>query len=421
MLPNSAVARPKRGAFFSLSQRVRENAGPAKMATYFFKCHKCPPMKKLQILSSLWLAILITGCQHSSSTDQTGEPKVTGEKISFPAGSPQLSALELAPAELQAPANTPLSGRLAWDEDVTVRVFTPFAGRVDKVLADIGQTVEKNGALAAVESPDFGQAQSDARKAESAMKLAEQSLVRERELFAHGAAAQKDVEAAEDAENEAAAEHSRAVAKLAAYGATANSVDEIFTLESPLAGTVVDKRVTPGQEIRPDQMLANIPEVTDPLFVVSDPSHLWILIDATEPDVMRLQPGREFTFTARAFPDEVFTGRVDKVSGFIDQDTRTIKVRGSVDNPSGRLKAAMFVNVDLANDAAPSLCVPTKAVFLKGEKHYVFVQESPGEFTREEVVTGSEQDGRIPIISGLQAGQQVVTEGCILLQQMLGE
>jgi cobalt-zinc-cadmium efflux system membrane fusion protein len=292
---------------------------------------------------------------------------------------------------------------------------------VNKVLADIGQTVEKNGALAAVESPDFGQAQSDARKAESALKLAEQSLARERELFAHGAAAQKDVEAAEDAEVEAAAEHSRAVARLAAYGATADSVDEIFTLESPLAGTVVDKRVTPGQEIRPDQMLANIPEVTDPLFVVSDPSHLWILIDATELDVVRLQPGREFTFTARAFPDEVFTGHVDKVSGFIDQDTRTIKVRGSVDNPSGKLKAAMFVNVDLASDAAPSLCVPAKAVFLKGEKHYVFVEESPGEFARQEVVTGSEQDGRIPIISGLQAGQQVVTEGCILLQQLLGE
>jgi cobalt-zinc-cadmium efflux system membrane fusion protein len=77
---------------------------------------------------------------------------------------------------------------------VTVRIFTPFAGRVRKITADIGQTVEKNAALAEVESPDFGQAQADARKAESDLKLAERSLSREQELLAHGAAAQKDLE-----------------------------------------------------------------------------------------------------------------------------------------------------------------------------------------------------------------------------------
>ena len=188
------------------------------------------------------------------------------------------------------------------------------------------RAVEKNGSLAEVESPDFGQAQADARKAEGDLKLAEHSLAREQELFAHGAAAQKDVEAAEDAQAQAEAEHSRAVSKIAAYGANADSLDEIFVLRSPLAGTVVDKSTSAGQEVRPDQMLANMPEITAPLFVVSDPAHLWIQIDATEVDVPRLQPGREFTFTSRAFPDETFTGRVDKVSEFVDPNTRTIKV-----------------------------------------------------------------------------------------------
>ena len=349
------------------------------------------------------------------------DPKITGDTIVFASGSPQVAAFELAPAELHAPASTQLSGRLIWNEDVTVRVFTPFAGRVQKIMVDIGQPVEKNAALAEVESPDFGQAQADARKAAADLKLAEQSLARLRELLAHSAAAQKDVEAAEDTEAEAAAENARAIAKLAAYGASADSVDEVFTLESPLAGTVVDKRVTPGQEIRPDQMLANIPEITDPLFVISDPTRLWIQIDATELDLARLQPGREFTFTTRAFPDEVFTGRVDKVSEFIDPDTRTIKVRGSVDNPSAKLKADMFVNVNVSSDAAPALTVPDAAVFLKGDKHYVFVQDQPGQFTRQEVSIGSEDAGRVLILSGLQAGQQVVTDGCILLQQMMEE
>ncbi len=376
-------------------------------------------MKLFRIINSLILATLVAGCHRAANPDQSGEPKVTGENISFPADSPQLASLELAPVESLAPASTQLSGRLTWNDDVTVRVFTPFAGRVRKITADIGQSVATNAPLAEVESPDFGQAQADARKAESDLKLAERSLTRERELLAHGAAAQKDVEAAEDAQAQAEAEHSRAVSKIAAYGANADSLDEVFILRSPLAGMVVDKSVSPGLEVRPDQMLANMPEITAPLFIVSDPARLWIQIDATEVDVPHLQPGNEFTFTSRAFPDETFTGRVDKVSEFIDPNTRTIKVRGSVDNPRRRLKAEMFVNVILPGGATHDLSVPAAAVFLKGEKHFVFVQTKPGEFTRQEVAIGSEQAGRVLILNGLQAGQQVVTDGCIFLQQLM--
>jgi cobalt-zinc-cadmium efflux system membrane fusion protein len=376
-------------------------------------------MKVFRILNYFILATLVAGCHRQVNPDQSGEPKVSGENISFPADSPQLASLELATVESRAPASTRLSGRLIWNDDVTVRVFTPFGGRVRKITADIGQAVIKNSPLAEVESPDFGQAQADARKAEGDLKLAERSLAREQELFTHGAAAQKDLEAAEDAQVQAEAERARAVSKIAAYGATVDSPDEIFILQTPLAGIVVDKRVNPGQEIRPDQMLANIPEITDPLFVVSDPTRLWIQIDATELDVPRLQRGRQFTFISRAFPNETFTGRVDNVSEFIDPSTRTIKVRGSVDNPRRLLKAEMFVNVILSGGDTLNLSVPATAVFLKGETHFVFVQEKPGQFTRQEVAIGSEQEGRVLILNGLQAGQQVVTDGCIFLQQLM--
>ena len=376
-------------------------------------------MKKFLTLHSLILMTLVAGCRHETNPETAGDPKVTGENISFPSDSPQLASLELAPVESRAAASTQLSGRITWNDDVTVRIFTPFAGRIRKITADIGQTVDQNAPLAEVESPDFGQAQADARKAEGDLKLAEHSLARLRELFAHGAAAQKDVEAAEDAQIQAEAEHSRAVSRIAAYGANATSLDEIFVLQTPLAGIVVDKRVNPGQEIRPDQMLANIPEITDPLFVVSDPAHLWIQIDATEVDLPLLQSGCEFTFTSRAFPDEVFTGRVDKVSEFIDPYTRTIKVRGSVENPRRLLKAEMFVDVTLPGGHTPNLSVPAAAVFLKGEKHFVFVQEKPGQFMRQEVAVSSEQAGRVLILNGLQAGQQVVTDGCVFLQQLM--
>ncbi len=377
-------------------------------------------MKVFQI-TYIILPILVAGCYREANPEPAGEPKVVGETISFPADSPQLSSLELATVESRVPISTQLSGRLVWNDNVTVRVFTPFSGRVRNISADVGQTVETNAPLAEVESPDFGQAQSDVQKSEGDLKLAERNLARLRELFGHGAAAQKDIEAAEDAQAQAAAEHSRALSKIAAYGASADSPDEIFVLRSPLAGTVVDKNVTPGQEIRPDQMLANIPEVTAPLFVVSDPAHLWIQIDAAEVDLPRLQPGREFTFTSRVFPNQTFTGHVEKVSEFIDPATRTIKVRGSADNPHRLLKAEMFVNVNLPDAEISNTSVPDTAAFLKGDKHFVFVQDKPGQFTRHEVEIGTEQAGRVFVLSGLQAGQQVVTDGCIFLQQLMSE
>jgi cobalt-zinc-cadmium efflux system membrane fusion protein len=376
-------------------------------------------MKILQTLNCLFLLAVMTGCHRQADPEQMSDPLVTGEKISFPQDSPQLASLETVPVESRAPASIELSGRLIWNDDVTVRIFTPFAGRVRRIIADIGDTVAKNGALAEVESPDFGQAQADARKAEGDLKLAERSLTRLRELYAHGAAAQKDVEAAEDAQAQAEAEHSRAVAKIAAYGASADSLDEIFSLRSPLAGTVVDKTIGAGQEIRADQMLANVPEITAPCYVVSDPAHLWIQIDATEVDLPHLRPGQEFTVSSRAFPGQNFTGRVEKVAESLDPNTRTIKVRGTVENQQRLLKAEMFVNVSLPGEASTDISVPAAAVFLKGEKHYVFVQDNPNVFTRQEVTIGAEEAGRVLILNGLQAGQKVVTDGCVFLQQIM--
>ncbi len=376
-------------------------------------------MKTLLFTHCLLLAALTVGCHREPASESSGEAKVSGDIISFPTNSPQLASLDLARVEEHAADGIQLPGRIAWNEDLTVRVFTPFAGRVRNVLADIGQRVQQNEPLANVESPDFGQAQADARKAESDLKLAGRNLARLNELFDHGAAARKDLEAADDAQSQAEAEHLRALSKIAAYGASADSLDEIFVLRSALAGTVVDKSISPGQEIRPDQMLANMPEITAPLFLVSDPTHLWIQIDATEVDLPRLQSGREFTFTSRAYPGETFTGRVDKVSQFIDPNTRTVKVRGTVENPHGLLRAEMFVSVRLHDEDKPALSVPAAAVFLRGEKHFVFIQEQPGLFARQEVAIGSEQAGRVPILGGLQTGQQVVTDGCVLLQQLM--
>jgi cobalt-zinc-cadmium efflux system membrane fusion protein len=365
------------------------------------------------------VCVLLTGCHSSKNEAEVPEAKVNGDTVIMATNSPQLAALTVEPVGAEQPAFVPLTGRLVWDEDATVRVFTPFAGIVRKLFVDLNQPVTKGMPLAEIQSPDFAQAQSDARKAASDLRHAEQNLTRLRDLFDHGAAPRKDLESAEADYASAQAEKDRAERRLAIYGAATTSTNQDFLLPSPLTGVLVERNVTPGQEVRPDQMLANMPQFTAPLFVVTDPARLWIQIDATELDLPHLRPGRELTFNSRAFPGQTFTGRVDTVSEFIDPNTRTIKVRGTVDNARRLLKAEMFVSVTLPDGKEPGASVPAKAVFLKGDKHYVFVEEQPGQFARREVQIGTEQNGRVLVLAGAQFGQQVVTDGCNLLQQLL--
>jgi len=361
----------------------------------------------------------LTGCSREDVSIPEPDPQVVGERITFPSHAPQLASLAVEPVTEEAASTTRLFGRLIWDEDATVRVFTPFAGRVRRVLVDAGQAVRAGAPLAEVESPDFGQAQAEARSAESDFRLAESNRARLEELFEHGAAAQKDLEAAEADRARAESQRARVRARLASYGAAADSVDGIFILRSPIAGTIVERNITPGQEIRPDQMLANAPQLFSPLFVLSDPSRLWIQIDATEAEMPCLRPGVIFRFASDALPAETFEGRLDHVSESIDPGTHTIRARGRVDNRGRRLKAEMFVTVDFPTRPSLGLSVPSRAVLLKGDRHYVFVEERPGTFVRHEIHISADHDTHVLVPDGVRRGDRVVTEGSVLLEQLL--
>jgi cobalt-zinc-cadmium efflux system membrane fusion protein len=308
-----------------------------------------------------------------------------------------------------------------WDEDVTARVFTPFTGRIRKITAEIGKEVKQGDVLAEIASPDYGQVQADYRNASSAFRLAERNLGRTRELFDHGAAAQKDLHAVEAEFGRAQSELQRTTARLALYGGPGDEVDQSFQLKSPVAGVVVEKAVNPGQEVRADAILANSQQYFSPLFVVTDPTRLWVQLDATELDVASLAIAQEIRVQAGSSAGQTFKGKIEMISGFVDPATRTIKVRATVLNPQRLLKAEMFVKV-----AVPSVSgmvsgadVADKAVFFEEDKRYAFVESKPGRYERREVEVGPEHDGRIVVTHGVAPGERVVTEGCLLLNHVI--
>ena len=257
----------------------------------------------------------------------------------------------------------------------------------------------------------------------AALAAADKAYTRSTNLFAHGAAASKDVEAALAAFVAAQAERDRSESVLANYGGSDASTNSIYTLRSPIAGTLVDKNINPGQELRADLMLANAANLYSPIFTVSDPSNLWLQVDVAESDLPMLKAGERLQVTTRAFPGKVFDGVIEKVGGTMDPNTRTVKVRGLVNNPDLLLKAEMYVLVDIVEDAsqAGKLGVETssKAIFTKGDDSYLFVETTPGTFQRRLVKVGTEKDSKIPIYEGVSPDEKVVTEGALLLQAVV--
>ena len=375
----------------------------------------------MKTFTAIWLllaVIIVAGCYRQNAESEPPGPKVEGDRLTLSGINGIAASISAQPVTKTVASVQRFNGRLLWDDDVTVRVFTPFAGRVTKILIEVGQHVERETPLALIASPDFGQAQSDARRADSDFSHAERTVNRLIELYEHGAAAKKDLDSAEADLARARAEHDRTVSRLQFYGGSASSVDQIYPLQSPLAGIVVEKNINPGQEVRPDQMLANAPQFFIPLFVVTDPSRLWVQIDVTENGLYQLKRGQAIIIRSQALPDNKFAGKVDIVSESLDPTTHAVKVRGSVDNSVRKLKAEMFVTVELPDAKLSELQVPVKAIFLRGDRHYLFLEEQPGTYRRREVKVGDEHGSSVAVVNGLQPGDRVVSEGSLLLEQM---
>src|SRR5579864_474813 len=226
------------------------------------------------LLAAALLAAL-AGCRPEHRAADPAGPRIEGgERIVYPENAAELASLSTATAAAAPVGTVRTTGRLAWDEDRTARVFPPIGGRVRKLLADLAQRVERNSPLAAIESSDFGQAQADADRASTDLAVAERTLTRVRELYEHAAAPRKDLEAAQADRDRTKVEGERTASRLALLGGQAGGaggVDQRFVLRSPIAGVVVDRAINPGLEVRTD--------APGPLYVISDPSRLWVYLD----------------------------------------------------------------------------------------------------------------------------------------------
>jgi membrane fusion protein, heavy metal efflux system len=361
-------------------------------------------------LSLLAIAVLAVSCANAPPPPEDAPFAVDGDVVAFRRTPAAASLLAVEPVTGGRDGRVRLTGRLVWDEDATVRIFAPVSGRVIRIEADLGARVGARSCLATLASPDFGQAQADAARAVADLTAAQRTVDRLQQLYERRAVPRKDLEAAQADLDRAHAESERTRARLARWGgAPAGRVDEEFPLTSPVSGVVVERNLNPGQEVRSD--------ATTPLFVVSDPRRLWVLLDVTERDLSDVVPGATLEVHTPAYPERTFRGTLDRVGLNLDPVTRTIPARGRLENPDALLKDEMYVTIDVVEPASrPALALPARAVIEDEGRRYVFVEERPGRYRRTAVSLGPEREGSMPVVDGVTAASRVVTEGNLLLE-----
>ena len=370
------------------------------------------PLRPLAAALGLALMALLAACQDKTEPVAAAPlPIIDKQQLRYPAGHPQLKLLVSEAAREARTFEVELPARLVWNEERTQRVYPAFAGRVSRIAADVGQRVGAGQVLAELASPEFGAAQADTSRAQADAQLSQQALKRQRELFEAGVVARKDLEQAEADAARSQAEVARAQARTRLYGSSAG-VNQLLGLRSEIAGTVVERNLNPGQELRADN-------ASTPVFVVTDPTSLWVQIDAQEADLRDLRPGAKVQLMVPVLADVPFEASISAVTDQIDPNTRTIKIRATVANPKRLLKSEMLAKVRYARAVGNSVEVPASAVFLRDKEHYVFVQSSPGTFEPRDVKVLYEGAQKVLLSEGLKDGEQVVVQNGLLLAREL--
>jgi membrane fusion protein, heavy metal efflux system len=323
-------------------------------------------------------------------------------------------------------------GQIAFNEDNSTVVLTPFSGRVTRLIAKTGDVVKRGDPLFEIDSPEVVQAQTDliaavhgVDKARSQLALTKRVLDRQTGLLADRATSQRELDQARN--DHAAAESDFKTAEGTLQAARnrlrviigrdeaevgrverERAVNPLIAVHAPIEGTVIARKVGPGQYVRSD--------AGEALYGISNLSTMWLKANVPENDIPLVRVGQEIEVRVNALSDRTFKARIIAIGAASDAATRRVTVRSEIPNPDGALKAEMFATFKIATgDAEPAPAVPADAVIWEGDQAVVWVERDELVFQRRKVKAGVEQNGLVQIRDGLRPGERVVARGAIFV------
>jgi membrane fusion protein, heavy metal efflux system len=330
-------------------------------------------------------------------------------------------------------AETVTEGKIAVDEDRSTPVFSPYAGRLTKLLVRPGDSVTQGQPLFVIEAADTVQAQNDfitamtaLNKATSALNLAQIQDSRAKDLFEGKAVPLKDYQQSQatliQAQNDLRSSQTALEAarnKLRILGLTdeaistfqeKGSINPNTTIFSPITGTVVQRKVGPGQYVSSG--------ASDPVFVIGDLSTVWLTAFVRESDASKVSVGQEMAMNVLALPGRTLSARINYVAAAIDTATRRLLVRATLDNKDGLLKPEMFANVTIYSPGDhPAVGVPKQALIYEGNQVRVWVAHEERSIELRHIKTGLTNGDLVEVEGNLKPGEQIVTKGSLFIDR----
>jgi cobalt-zinc-cadmium efflux system membrane fusion protein len=357
----------------------------------------------------------------------------------LPDGSFRLSAAEvrllrIEPTEAREfRPESVAEGRISYNEERATPVFPPYSGRVVRALAQPGQQVRAGDVLFEIETTDLTQAANDLltandnlAKARNQVELTRRNETRQSNLFAARAAARRDVEQAQaDLANALADQRSAEAAvasardRLRVLGRDAAAIAEIeatrrvnavIPVTAPLGGTVVQRRVGPGQWLAAGG--------GDPVYTIADLSQMWLVAAVRELDAPLVRVGQAVEVTVDALPGQRFRARVENVANSLDPATRRLTVRAAIEDPEHLLKPEMFAAFRIAvGEPRSGVAVPIGALIHRGASASLWEALDDNRFIMRNVRTGLRTGDTVQVTDGLAPGARVVAGGALFIDR----
>ncbi|HLL26554.1 MAG TPA: efflux RND transporter periplasmic adaptor subunit [Xanthobacteraceae bacterium] len=380
-------------------------------------------------------AILIGSKADRGRADADLKSPAKSERGVFRLTPKQWATLTIEPVAIQSfRTEQRTEGKITVDEDRSTPIFSPYAGRVTKLLVSPGDTVQRGQPLFVLEAADSVQGQNDfitavtaVNKARSQVTLTETTERRLHNLYDANAMPLKDWQQAQAdltaAKNDLRTAETTLEAmrnRLRILGKTDAEIDTFqqsgaitpdSTVYAPLAGTIVQRKVGPGQYITAGS--------SDPVFVIGDLSTVWLVAFVRESDASKVKLDQTIRFTVLTYPDQVFEAKINYIATSIDPASRRLMVRATIDNSQALLKLEMFASVIIVTDeGVPMTAVPREAVIYEGDiaRAWVAVEEMAVELRT--VKLGLSNGRLIQVLDGLAPGEKVVTRGSLFIDRM---
>ena len=339
-----------------------------------------------------WFLWARSPTESRAGTERPPQPatQLGAETLRYPEGAAQLTMIQ---ARAILPSRVPLadvlSARVTYDEDVTARIGVGVSGRIVDIKVAPGDTVKAGQVLAEIDSPDFGTAAADLDKARADEERKRLAVERAKDLVSGDAIPVKEWESLQSDLAQARAETLRAGQRLKNLNPRGLAISgQRVKLTSPIDGVVTDRTATPALEVSPG--------MAAPLFVVTDPKRLWLMIDLPEKLLGIVQLGQ-----------------------VVDVNTRRATARAVLANPRTELLPEMFVRASVLQAEGQGVRVPNSAIVNHGVYAYLFVQEAPGEFHRRKVALLTQGGDASYVGEGLKGSELVVVKGALLLDAEL--